>query len=111
MKVYIAGPYSGNHAAGVRNALRVADALRDLGHTPFVPHLTHFWDLLHPREYEDWLDYDLEWLEECDLLLRLPGTSGGADREVTRAYQLKIPVVWGMALFSKWVEEHNGRDS
>jgi hypothetical protein len=105
MKVYIAGPYSSDHAAGVRNAIAAGNQVRDMGHTPFIPHLTHFWDLLFPREYEDWIDYDMEWLAECDVLIRLEGSSCGADREVTRAFQHRIPVVQGVTLFAKWLEE------
>jgi len=30
---------------------------------------------------------DLEWIERCDLLLRLPGESKGADMEVDRAIE------------------------
>lgn len=107
MKVYIAGPYSSDHAAGVRNAISAGNQVRDMGHTPFIPHLTHFWDLLFPREYEDWLDYDMEWLAECDVLIRLPGDSEGANGEVTRAFQLRIPVVWGLGLFAKWLEDRD----
>ena len=109
MKVYIAGPYSSDHAAGVRNAIHAGDMVRDMGHTPFIPHLTHFWDLLYPREYQDWMDYDREWLEECDVLIRLEGESPGASEEVTWAFRHKIPVVWGLGLFAKWLEEHNER--
>jgi len=36
---------------------------------------------------------DLAWLEKCDVLIRLPVHSPGADREVRKARQLWIPVV------------------
>ena len=36
-------------------------------------------------EYETWMEYDLAWLGACEALLRLPGHSPGADREVRYA--------------------------
>jgi hypothetical protein len=91
--VYVAGPYSkGDVGANVRRAYEAARALADAGLAAFVPHHTHFWHLLFPRPYEDWLDLDLAFLPCCDAVLRLPGASTGADNEVTRAESLGIPV-------------------
>jgi hypothetical protein len=72
-------------------------ALLDLGFVPFCPLLSHFLDVTHPRDYQTWLDYDLSWLEVCDVVLRLPGESVGADVEVARAQELGIPVFFGLA--------------
>lgn len=92
-RVYVAGPYSkGNVAVNVRNAYSAADQLANAGLSPFVPHHTHFWEMLHPRPYESWLALDSAWIECCDFLLRLPGESAGADREVKQAIGLGIPV-------------------
>lgn len=35
--------------------------------------------------------YDLAWLERCDALLRVPGPSAGADREVAHARERGLP--------------------
>ncbi len=92
-RIYIAGPYSqGDVAQNVRAAYEAANALADLGFAPFVPHHTHFWHMLFPRPYEDWLKLDLEFLPCCDAVLRLSGPSSGADGEVMRAESLGIPV-------------------
>jgi len=92
-RVYIAAPYStGDVAANVRNAYEAATRLADAGVAPFVPHHTHFWHLLFPRAYEDWLKLDLAFLPCCDAVLRLPGESPGADTEVRKARALGIPV-------------------
>lgn len=92
-RIYIAGPYTkGDVAQNVRNAIIIADRLAQVGYVPFIPHLSHFWHLLCPHDWEFWLDQDLDWLEVCDCLLRLPGESVGADREVERAFELGIPV-------------------
>jgi len=92
-RVYVAGPYSsGDVAANVRNAYAAATRLADAGFAPFVPHHTHFWHLLFPRPYEEWLTLDLAFLPCCDVVLRLPGESSGADAEVRKAKTLRIPV-------------------
>jgi len=94
-RIYIAGPYSqGDVAMNVRKAYEAADQLANLGFAPFVPHHTHFWHLLFPRPYDDWLKLDLEFLPCCDAVLRLPGPSNGADGEVRKAESLGIPVFY-----------------
>lgn len=92
-KIYVAGPYSqGNVTENVRLAYKAANELADLGYAPFVPHATHFWDLLFPRPYSFWLELDNTFLPHCDGLLRLPGPSDGADAEVLLARAQGIPV-------------------
>lgn len=92
-RIYIAGPYSkGDVAVNVRNAFQTASRLADLGFAPFVPHATHFWHLMFPRPYEFWLELDNEFLPFCEGLLRLPGESSGADKEVALAGKLGIPI-------------------
>lgn len=95
--IYVAGPYSaGNSAHNIREAVLAADTLLGLGYVPFVPHLHHFWDLIAPGEYEQWMALDLAWLEQCNALLRLPGDSPGADREVEHARSLGMDVFNGI---------------
>jgi hypothetical protein len=96
-KVYVAGPYTkGDVAINVRNALVAANSLADAGLYPFVPHLSHFWHLTFPREYEFWLDLDNQFLPHCDALVRLPGESSGSDKEVQLAEKLGIPVFYSV---------------
>ena len=93
MRVYVAGPYTGaDPAVNVRAAILVGARLLDAGHVPFIPHLTHFWHLVSPRPYEDWMQLDMAWIEVCEAMFRIPGESAGADREVARAKELGIPV-------------------
>ena len=93
MRVYIAGPYTqGNPVHNTKLAIMVAEEIIDAGHIPYVPHLNLLWDLVAPHSPEFWYDYDLEWLGACDCLLRLPGESAGADREVAYAKGRGIPV-------------------
>ena len=93
MRVYVAGPYSGGDVAlNVRRAILAGEALLARGHSPYIPHLTHFWQLLVPHAYEVWLEQDLVWLGRCEAVLRLSGESLGADREVAIARLRGIPV-------------------
>ncbi len=92
-KIYVAGPYTkGDVALNVRSAIAAANELADLGFAPFVPHFTHFWHMLFPRPYEFWLDLDNQFLPCCDAVLRLPGESNGADKEVQLATSLGLPI-------------------
>jgi hypothetical protein len=92
--VYVAGPLTKDPMAGARNALRAGTQLRDagLGLIVMVPHLSIFWELLHPAPYETWMAQDFAWIEKCDALLRLPGESKGTGREVMFARERGIPV-------------------
>ena len=92
--VYVAAAYSEpDPVANTKHAIRIADALLLAGFTPLVPHLTMLWDLVSPKPYEEWLDYDNELLARCDAVLRVPGYSVGATREVKFAEWIGIPVI------------------
>ena len=84
--VYVAGPYTAPTPEGVvRNvevAIDAANRLLDAGLWPYVPHLSHYLHARKARDYEAWLGLDLAVLGRMDALLRLPGESRGADREV-----------------------------
>jgi hypothetical protein len=90
IKVYIAGPLtsSGRVTENVHQAAMIADELLGLGFAVYVPHWNVVQDTAFPRDYNFWLAHDLEWLAVCDVLLRLPGDSPGADAEVQRAREL-----------------------
>lgn len=94
MKVYIAGPYTkGDVAYNVKRVIDVADEIANLGHTPFVPHLFHFWHLIHHHPKEFWMRMDLIWLIHCDILFLLDGESEGVERECTVAQSLGIEII------------------
>ena len=102
IRVYIAGPYSnGDVAQNVRNAILAADKLAQAGLFPLIPHLTHFWHLLCPHDWKFWLEQGLVWLESCDVLLRLPGESEGADLEMQRARELGMTIYWSVEAILK----------
>jgi hypothetical protein len=98
LRVYVAAPYTADPEACTAAAVAAGNALLDAGHAPFVPHLSHYWHTLHgARHYEDWMWIDLAWLAVADVVLRLPGVSPGADREVAEARRLGIRVVHSLA--------------
>jgi len=103
--VFISGPYSGNEDENVMQALATASTLVDLGLEPYIPHLSHFWDAVDPHDYEYWMERCLFWVGRCDAVLRLPGESVGADREVTRANFLGIPAFNSIAALLLWAYE------
>lgn len=101
-RIYVAGPYTkGDVAENVHKAFKAANDLADLGFAPFVPHFTHFWHLIFQRPYEFWLELDNQFLPCCQAILRLPGESNGADKEVAYAEKLGIPIFHDIASLDK----------
>lgn len=96
IRIYVAGAIGQNDSgrlARIHAGIAAGHQLRQMGFAPFIPHLGHYWDELHPGlTYEDWMAYDAAFLATCHALLRIPGKSPGADREVAQAASLKIPV-------------------
>ena len=102
--VYVAGPYTKpDPAVTTRNALRAGDRLWEEGAVPIVPHLTHLWHLVEPRPYAHWLALGCELLRRCDAVLRLPGHSPGADKEVALTEAIEIPVLDGIESALAWL--------
>lgn len=94
MLVYIASPYSnGDTCENVRRACLAGDRLLAAGITPLIPHLFHLYHLISPKPYETWMELGMNYLSMCDALLRLPGESKGADREVAQAKE------WGILVY------------
>lgn len=93
LKIYVSGPYTlGDRTENVRNAMMAGKQLMSRGHHPYIPHLSFFFDLMWPHEWDRWMELDLAFLKTCDALIRLPGESKGADREVEFAHDNIIVV-------------------
>jgi len=93
VRVYVMGPYSqGDRDANVQRALDVGTELLEAGHAPYVPHLSHFWELYRHHPYAMWLRLGIAYLEGCEAAVRIPGPSEGADREELRSRRLGIPI-------------------
>lgn len=91
-RVYVAGPYTSDPVANTEIAIEVGQFLLGAGYAPFVPHLTHFWHERFANDWQTWMELDLPWVAQADVVVRLQGESSGADREVALARQLGIPV-------------------
>lgn len=97
MRVYIASPYTlGDVAVNVRKQIEMAEILMGRGFFPYIPLLSHFQHMIHPRPYEDWMANGKEWLLQCEAVLRLEGESKGADQEVLWAEETGIPVAYSI---------------
>lgn len=106
VRVYVAGPYTlGDSIEHCRNAFVVADVLRGLGYVPFVPHWMALATLTAPMTYEQAMAMCFAWLEVCNALLRLPGESSGADREMALAGEIGIPVFYSIEALRSHFEE------
>lgn len=92
-RVYIAGPITlGDQFRNCGKAMEAFHVLRDKGFAPFCPHTSGLLQMIQERTWEDWLDYDEEWIKVCHAVLRLPGESRGADRECAFAEEIGIPI-------------------
>ena len=101
--VYIASPYTlGDVGANVAVSFRVADILLELGFLPYPPLWTHFWHILSPKSYDEWMEMDKEWILRCDVIFRVIGESRGADQEVKFAYENGMPVFFAFEDLCKW---------
>ncbi len=136
LKVYIASPYNNGWAGdNVRRQLNAMKILMDYGFDPFVPLLAHFAEISHHRPESDWIDWDLAWLEACDILVRIRPVdsngeeiiSTGSDIEVEKAKELVLPVynfrnleeleswanevdkeyIWDICVVKKYAKENN----
>lgn len=92
--VYIAGPYSACPTRCSAFAMDVWEELRTRGVRAICPHWSMQQDTRRHLAWDEWIAFDLELMERVrpDLVLRLPGPSPGADREVAHARSLGIEV-------------------
>jgi hypothetical protein len=96
-RIYVASPYShGNQLDNVRRQIDAGEELINAGFYPYLPLLSHYQDIVFPHDYETWMRLTGAWLSVCNALLRLPGESPGADREVALAKELGIPVFYSV---------------
>jgi hypothetical protein len=105
LRVYIAGPMT-NGGTGyampkVKEGIEAYLCLIEHGFVPHCPQLTMFCDFLQPGRipYAKWLELDHNYISDCDVVLRIPGPSKGADSECEFAKELYIPVIEGLGNF------------
>lgn len=105
LRVYIASPLTlGDTGANIKKSMMTFDLLMDLGFAPYCPLTTFFLHIHTPRPYRDWIDHDLEWIPACDIILRLPGKSSGADGEEKLMISLSKPVFYDIIELLEYVK-------
>lgn len=108
--IYVASPYTnGQVGENVRNNVDAGNVLAEMGFIPFIPLLSHYWHMMFEHDHEFWMKQDLAWLEKCDAILRLPGESRGADREVKFAHEHGIKIfIYGGEIkdLASWLREY-----
>lgn len=96
--MFISSPYSAateqEREENVRKTYPVAKMIFERGGQPFIPLLFHYYDLEYARPWVGWMETCLVWLRVCDVVVRIPGKSKGADIEVAEAQRLGIPVYY-----------------
>jgi hypothetical protein len=106
IRIYVAhpiGPSDEGRAIRIKSAVDAGAQLLRAGLSPFVPGLwaaamaDHETTADELMDYEAWMAYDFEWLSTCAAVLRLPGDSPGADREVDAALNAGKPVFYSTA--------------
>lgn len=102
--LYVAGPYStGDPVMNTQAAMDAAGVIVSSGAAiPVVPHLSMLWHLYRPQEIDFWYQYDLHLLGACDALVRLPGHSTGADKEVEVAASIGLAVFTEVDAAIEW---------
>lgn len=110
--VYVAGPITkGVYTANVRNGIDAARSLQKTGFVVLVPMLDFLMGLVHPDiSYEEFLDFDFQWILRCDAIFRLPGISPGADREEEFAKANNIPVFTSYVELNIWKNTVYGQE-
>lgn len=101
---FVSGPYSNEPELNTKKAIEAADKLISMGILPLVPHLWHYHDAYFKRDYETWLKMSLMMLDRADFLLRLPGESSGADKEVSEAEKRDIPIFYSFDEIKEAIE-------
>jgi len=106
LRVYIAGPMTNGtkdnfNMPKIHEAIEAYFRLIEEGFVPHCPHLTVFCELMHPHriEYEQWLELDKSYIDDADVVLRIPGASRGANRECEYARSKGVDVRSGLSYF------------
>jgi hypothetical protein len=85
MKIYVAGPYTGQTKEeieeNVRKATEAGLRIWKKGHFPYIPHLTHWPDILAKElgidmDWPDYMNWHAPWVDHCDALFLLAKSKG-----------------------------------
>lgn len=106
MRVYVAGKLSNSskdsavgYIQNCHTMMQYGDKIRKMGHAVLVPcHDLVSGLVFGDYEYSDYFDNNFMWIEVCDCMFICPMSeeSNGTQREIARAVQLGIPVVYNL---------------
>ena len=93
--LYVAAPYTRpDPVTNTHFVCRVAMIVYEQTNwCPVVPHLSLVWQAVTPRSEPHWYEYDLHLMRRCNAIVRLPGFSIGADREIEVAAECGMRIV------------------
>lgn len=100
-RIYVAGPFTSDPIGNTAQAVEAARELAAAGLHPFVPHVACEW-AAELDGYEGAMVECIAWVTVCDAVLRVPGASPGADREVAHARRRRMPVFYAVADVLAW---------
>ncbi|KKN80422.1 hypothetical protein LCGC14_0330150 [marine sediment metagenome] len=115
IRVYIAGTMTnggkGYDMKSITDAIKVYIKLIEMGFVPHCPQLTMFCDFVDPGRitHAQWLELDKNYIDDCDVVLRMPGESVGADIECAYAISRVISISWGIDEFLAGYEDCYGK--
>lgn len=103
-RIYVSGPLtsSGDIEENVYKAKLETIWLIEHGFAPLCPALTYYIEALVPFPHETWMAVDLPWVRVSDGVLRLPGSSSGADQEERKAFIHGVPVFYSRQELLEW---------
>jgi hypothetical protein len=99
-RIYVAGKYSSDNVMGVldniKRGTQVCVDLLKKGYIPFCPWLDFNFHWFGDLTIEDYYRYSMGWLEvsDCVYVLRDSENSKGTQKEIKRARELSIPVLF-----------------
>lgn len=99
-RIYLAGKLNDQAVGYIKNVslmLKAAIDIRKLGHSVFVPCQDVLMGIVDgDLDYADYADNNMAWLEVSDEVWVLPNykTSKGTLKEMERAVELNIPIVF-----------------
>jgi len=106
LRVYISGPITlGDKARNLDQANKAHLELMRRRYAVMNPILTMMIPGAVDIPHQDWLDSDFAWIEHAHAVLRLPGASDGADKEVAFAKSRGIPVFTSIEQLEDWRKE------
>lgn len=93
LKVYLAGPISkGDRGHNLAQFISWHEYLMTAGFAVFNPGLSMLLPWAADKSHSQWMEADIPFVLQSDLVVRLPGESVGADQEVAEAMKAGIPV-------------------